>query len=341
MFSKSHMSKSTDGIPLAFLKSLNVCAYPCGRRRSEQIGVGATAYYLPFDPEARLNTEANNIKHSGINGFTQSFLDIKERIATVTVGGVDTTKKVIDKLSVVIAGYLFNIKVSNNYTLADFCDNLFMQLTTTPELPETEAGELENSARAIYANIRLSDVKLYDGFERYFTSVLRDQEWDDQPSASLDLFRDGAGDNMEDASAYYFSGLSFSTAPLTGTAGYPVSTITESLADGATSTIVSLHIFTRSTSTDVWVPYQPAILPRIVHGQTEDSIKIYGNLTVDDNIDCTNLKVTDRIQQTVEIGGIDTNISSPALRIEQKGTGDNPADKVWQLQFFKVDKKEL
>ena len=59
---------ANEKIKQTFVKSLNVQAFPCGRRRSDSNQV------IPFDPEARLNTEANNRKHSGINGYTQTFL---------------------------------------------------------------------------------------------------------------------------------------------------------------------------------------------------------------------------------------------------------------------------
>ena len=69
-----------DTSQLAFLKSTAVKAFPCSRRRSTLIDVDGRAdtvedrYYIPFDPEARLNTESNIRKHSGLNGFKQSYI---------------------------------------------------------------------------------------------------------------------------------------------------------------------------------------------------------------------------------------------------------------------------
>ena len=81
---------------LVFIKSKNINAFPCGRRRGIINKESAADVYIPFDPEARLNTEANNRKHSSINGFKQSYLKWTN----------DGT------LLLVIEGYLFNITLT-------------------------------------------------------------------------------------------------------------------------------------------------------------------------------------------------------------------------------------
>ena len=98
---------------LVFIKSKNVNVFPCGRRRSNLIDAdGSTLtvndrYYIPFDPEARLNTEANNRKHSGLNGFRQSYIYDWSYTASSGV------------LSLVIEGYLFNIILDYEYRTDD------------------------------------------------------------------------------------------------------------------------------------------------------------------------------------------------------------------------------
>ena len=109
---------------LAFIKSKNIQVFPCGRRRSTDIA--GTGTRLPFDPEARLNTEANNRKHSSLNGFTQTYL--KEW---------DTTGK---RLSLSIAGYLFDILLTNDDTdyseAEDFATELLGKLVEISDLDD-------------------------------------------------------------------------------------------------------------------------------------------------------------------------------------------------------------
>ena len=83
---------------LVFIESSYIKVFPCGCRKSELVETGATKQYIPIDPEARLNTEANNRKHSGLNGYKQEYLNYWN-----TNG----------ELSLVLAGYLFNIKLAS------------------------------------------------------------------------------------------------------------------------------------------------------------------------------------------------------------------------------------
>jgi hypothetical protein len=236
LFNHVHSSKQEGGMPLAFINSSYILAFPCGTRRAEL----ANQSYIPYDPEARLNTEANNRKHTGLNGFTQSY--IKEAFEN-------------GELSLVLDGYLFRI---NTESVEAFV-NAF-----TDMLPD-------DSATNIYANIRVAKVKLYEGFENYFTEVLRDQTAEIDPLASIDVNTDVNG-------GYYFSGLSFSTSPLTkedneeNTEGLVVSEKRED-----TSRIISLNILKKVTTDDgisSWQVNQEALLPDIKHGATADSIKV-------------------------------------------------------------------
>ena len=244
MFNEVHNSSKNNGIPLAFVKSLNVQVFPSGRRRSELTvsDLESKKYYIPFDPEARLNTEANNRKHSGLNGFTQTYL--KSWDAT--------------EFSIVLGGYLFTIKsdISDSNSIEafikDFVDELLDKLDVIAENPTS-----------IFANIRIDDTALFSGFTKYSTTILRDQASNDEASTCLDLYVTGTNvtGSSPNTNDYYFSGLSFST---------------ESLASRSTSNdpeTISLKILEKNSS-GTWQIYQPALLPNIEHGATSDSVSV-------------------------------------------------------------------
>ena len=272
MFIESHKSESENtGVSLVFLKSSLVQAFPCGRRRSkEQIsptGKDADKYYIPYDPEARLNTEANHLKQSGLNGFTNCFIRSWKPDDTL--------------ISLVIGGYLFDIQTE--YTaqeLAAYND------------PETAAFAVYNvfnnklqaaamaaaPSNAIYANIRIEEVPLYTGFTNYFTGVLRDQTYETTPSTAIDCKASGIDDALfksHPENYFYFAGLSFSYEPLTGafeeTDGH-FKKVTVDTDSGGKLHTVSMRILVKDDTN--WQPYQPAMLPNIRHGETADSIEV-------------------------------------------------------------------
>jgi hypothetical protein len=269
---------------LAFLKSSTVKTFPSGRRRSEEIDKdGSTSiandkYYIPFDPEARLNTEANARKHSGLNGYTQTYLKEWDN------GTADKNGRLLLSLE----GYLFDIELSSLKTPNAFGSEIATQLGATTE-------------SSIYANIILEDVHLYSsasGLQEYYTSILRDQlnAESTTPSPCLDLLDD---DNKSDSHSYvsnlqnyYFSGLSFSISNDTETNKSEPRTVTRTLsayAGGAgedvtvTQQLISLRILEKVG--DTWQIYQPAYLPRIEHGTTDDSIVVYGDTTIKSSVE--------------------------------------------------------
>ena len=160
---------------LTFIDSSKVRVFPCGRRRS-LINNGSVSdkAYLPFDAEARLNTEANNRKHSSLNGFTQSY-----------IRGLDN-----GILSIAIGGYLFEVQLDS--TLAVFAESV-------------------TSTDTLYANIKLEEVMLFAGtldgtIPPAKTKILRDQTVAQTPETCLDVpYSNNSG------TGYYFSGLSFSS----------------------------------------------------------------------------------------------------------------------------------
>jgi hypothetical protein len=254
---------------LTFVNSKDIKVYPCGRRRTQEISTSNGTFSIPFDPEARLNTEANNRSASGLNGFTQTY--VKESTANT--------------LSLVIAGYLFNIAG------ADIIEKLGSAFNGTD----------------IYANIRIQSTQLFSGFKDYNTWVLRNQTASDGPLTMLDLLKEG--EEPENFNNYYFSGLSFTSTPLSSastnsakealeiegayyinndesvdfsaTNSWGLTTIMKKAdAEGAINPekdvryqqVISLHILTKAN--DTWQIFQPALLPKITHGEIEDSIKV-------------------------------------------------------------------
>ena len=165
MFNEVHKVNGDYGIELAFLNSYKVRAFPCGRRRAKV--EGQVEDYIPFDPEARLNTESNNRKHSSLNGYTQTYID---RI----------TK---NEFVISIAGYLFIIdgftsnKISNDSAAINYIGN------TINSLLSTNTGE-------IYANIRLEDTALFSSTDHglsYTTEILRSQSASDLNNCAMDI----------------------------------------------------------------------------------------------------------------------------------------------------------
>lgn len=258
MFIETHSDNNTT---LTFVKSANIQAYPCGRRQSEAVdrdgnpGTVNDRYYFPFDPEARLNTEANNRKHSSLNGYTQTYLKSWDE----TDGNI----------SLALGGYWFNIKLDAGYITAnDFSTKVLEQID-------------DANATTIYANILTEDVHLFSGFQEYYTSVLRNQSNTSIPETTLDLINTTTADSgnlesMRNFANYYFSGLSFSTTPLTGDTTFKTrNSINKTFTRDYKTVkqqIVSLCILKKVNET--WVINEPAWLPEIEHGETPNSIKV-------------------------------------------------------------------
>ena len=237
MFIKTH----EDGnLRLTFIKSENVQVFPSGRRGAKvENEANIPTNTIPFDPEARLNTEANNRKQSGLSGYTQEYL--KDWSNT--------------HLTLSLAGYLFDI--THAYGSVDAFGQAII----------TALGE--NNTNAVYANILIEKVRLYSGelngkSKEYYTSILRDQSDSAIPATYLDLPND---DNN-----YYFSGLSFSVIPLTSKVGGTAKTRDSLFNSDNTQQLVSLCILEKVDSE--WKIHQPALLPNIEHDTTQNSIVV-------------------------------------------------------------------
>lgn len=319
MFNKT---TELNDIKLAFLDSLNVQAFPCGRRRSELVdkdGKSDTVndrYYIPFDPEARLNTEANNRKYSSLNGFDQTYLK----------DWIDSDDYYCITMS--LAGYLFKItleksaddKKSGYDSQTIFSNALCESLATEPDT---------DKVCKIYANIRLEDVKLFSGYDlNYNTYILRDQSASNEPETSLDLLID-TSKSTSISSNYYFSGLSFSVKPL----GDQNSTETRSCVNITTDDmrqqqIVSLCILEKPVA-GTWQIHQQAYLPKIEHGDTDNSV-IVGDVSAGDlsarDISAANLDTDNITADTIKVNG--TTVPEIKL-VKQENT--------YQLQFIGLD----
>ena len=307
--------ETTSIINLAFAKSLKVQAFPCSRRRSPS----QIAYSIPFDPEARLNTEANIRKYSALNGFTQNYLNAFD--------------SELNQLAFSLAGYLFTVDLSGS-DLSKFGSNL--------------SDKVNPDAESLYANILIENTPLFSGDVTYYTGILQNivnlSSSDIKDESALDLLCSSQGANYSNKNDYYFSGLAFSSEPLTGKTGTSsVSFIKVEDTGLLKQTIVSLQILEK-TNND-WVLYKPALLPKIEHGNTDDSVKVIDLYAKDiiaemiyANIDAKSIKaesitVTDTAKiEKLDIDNFTANesISSPIANINELII-DDAADKIGSL----------
>lgn len=237
---------------LAFVKSVLIKAYPCGRRKSTLVTEGEQKYNIPFDPEARLNTELNNRNTSASNGYTSSYIN---------EWNADSKR-----FSLVLGGYSFELSLPDDtdetkkmYNINNFGKTLITYL----EKP---------SATAIYTNIRLEETPLFRGEVDYDTWILRDQtDYSQTARSELDVEISEKIDLVNQEQNYYFSGLSFSTEPLTEVHD------TRSRLDITTTRrqqqVYSLCIMKKVG--DTWCLNEPAKLPKIEHGESTDSIRVH------------------------------------------------------------------
>ena len=259
MFNETHVfTINSEPVNLAFIKSKNVQAFPCGRRRSTSYAKDDSR--IPFDPEARLNTEANNRKHSSVNGFTQTYIERWDDTAVLS-----------------LAGYLFTIALNDNSqevvkSYKDF--NTFCSQITD------RVGE----TTSIFANILIDNTQLFAGTYineglAYYTDVL--DSWANESikdTSALDLYISDNSIKYEDElDNYYFSGLAFSAKPIAtlyklyneATEGEEFNTRDEYTLKNKQK-VVSLRIFDKVG--DSWKIHEPARLPSIEHGRTENSV---------------------------------------------------------------------
>jgi hypothetical protein len=255
---------------LVFIKSKYINVFPCGRRRAfvDSDGDNKTTkdqYYIPFDPEARLNTESNNRKHSGLNGFRQSYIYEWNRSAGT--------------LALVINGYLFNIELKSDSF--DYSDPAALGAAL-------EVASYLNEADSIYANIKLADnIELFSGNEKVpkaVTEILRDQVLNNESASCLDFLIEGKDKELADS--YYFSGLSLSAEDRTSSA----------------ANVVSLQILTKKDNS--WQVFNQSKLPSVSHGEADGSIEV-GSLSVNDSITAPVVNATQLMQNDHAVSLLD------------------------------------
>lgn len=256
--------QSPDDTSLVFIQSNKINVFPCSRRRSTPISSGDSEYYIPFDPEARLNTEANNRKHSGLNGFKQSYIyDWNE----------DT-----GKLSMVLAGYLFDIQLGDTYsTPATFGNHL-----------ETTVFNGINPT-VIYAKIKMAPTAFFsggDGVPEATTKVLTGQFKTETVPNCLDLLWGSNGEQPIDN--YYFTGLALTCGKST----------TES------ENIIYLPVVKKDNGN--WKVCESSMLPKVDHGSTANSVKV-GLLEAD------SIQISGNSAASLTIG---TNNGKPQLQFK-------------------------
>ena len=296
MFIKTHTNNQN--MTFAFARSSNVQAFPCGRRRSIKVDTNQTR--IPFDPEARLNTELNNRRHSSLNGFTQTYLDV-----------LDATN---GNLSLVVAGYLFNVNFPQVED-KDAQNNTIRRYWTSEEFINAVV-EASKATTAVYANILVEEVSLFSGEPKdYTTWILGGQHAEAIEEQALDL---PSSDTLTDSNSYYFSGLSFSNAPLTNV----VATRSITKSEGTKQILASLCILEKNDA-GIWQIHEPAYLPKIEHGDSPDSIVVNDTLvrkdiTVEGNI---NVAGTPTAGGGIQEGTGDifaaNKIEAPHLKAEQ------------------------
>lgn len=268
-----------------FIKSNYIKVFPCGRRRSTYIDLVEPSssltkekQYIPFDPEARLNTEANNRKHSGLNGFKQNYL----------LEWKDGTDEQDGKLVFVISGYVFEITLPKDKvrTLDDFVNALIAS-------KEAASGETDvENTNTISANIRLDNISFFSSTTTALeakTEVLRNQTQTAYVSDCFDEFIEDSQTTKADTTDranYFFSGLSF--------------TDTGVLSDG----FISMVLFVKRDG--LWQISNTARLPKIDHGQADNSIKV-------GSVEADSIKIGDSIANFI-----------PLIEVVQRGNTDNP-----------------
>jgi hypothetical protein len=326
---------------LVFLNSAQVLAFPCGRRRTPTIDAN---YSIPFDPEARLNTEANNRKHSGLNGYTQTFMSWESGA---------------ESFIVVIDGYLFEVKLPDRTATASTVGDLVISaiakynVTKAPESEKFTDAEIEakievekntlltaidangsNEISNIYANILIQKVPLYSSDKlTYQTSILRDQAADTNSNdwTSINPFIDLQTKEDPGIEDYYFAGLSFSVKPLAEEIDTDIKEKTDFTyeariePDGTLyQKVISCKLFERE-QTD-WKLCNQMLLPKIEHGETEGSVKMKTVL-----VDNLKMPYTDSENKT-------TIRSVPSLNVVETSKDSG----IYQLQFAfgKEEEKE-
>lgn len=307
-----------------YVNSANIQAYPCSRRRSattvvtSEVGgqVNTTDVYIPFDPEAKLTTEETSRHLTSVNGYKTSYIESitdKEMILTVD-------------------GYRFKIAFAEDPLPASYTGanaDGFRAHSIACNILAAGAVDYSslNVGDCLYANILLEERRVVDiqGFREYNTWIIRNQSYDGsetQAAASLDVILPTDDGQLQYGTknpyAYYFTGLTFSTKPLThidqATVQHSsVPTRSERMYNAKILTtgngelyiprqrVVSLKLFEFTSSTDCpWAVHNYARLPEISHGEFDESVELGKLVANSDVISKASLRVQDYEQERVD-----------------------------------------
>ena len=248
-----------------FLSSGNINIFPCSRR-GQYADIDEPIFY---DPEARLNTERTNRIGAASNGFTDSFIESYTRNKDAEGNELSTSTLVF-----MLAGYRVEIK----------------------NLSTSIIDDLGVASDKIYAHLSLhKGVSL--NVESYFTEILYRQSTELDQKNYLDVsYTDNAvedGTGKKSVTDYFFVGVSFTNTPVVD-------------ADTINKAILEPHnlpLFEKVNGD--WQIVQTSLLPKIAHGETENSIKVAGNVEITDGNLIVKNGITTRIGNlNVSEGGI-------------------------------------
>lgn len=312
---------SGTGVTITFPASIDVQAFPCARRRSIELTIGQTQQMWPFDPEARLNTERNNRRNTGINGYRDSYINKISINKPANSAPASGQEQKLGECDFTLAGYNFKLSLFEdslptafNRTGVESGIDLLGQLILhglALDEPST------NSANKLYANIVLEEQMLYTGdLTNATTKKLSASSWllgrqvvkNNSSETALDLLRSIATGEKEaelitDAANFYFSALSFSKEKITPSAaiedrnGVSIAPVER---NGKNLIVVSMNILQKSNNQ--WIINQRALLPDIRHGSTVDSVEV-GSLNALNGLTQTESKIPVPSLQVIDIPG--------------------------------------
>ena len=277
-----HTNNDTD---LVFINSACINVYPCGRRRAVKLDNGEVVGSIPFDPESKLSTERNLRKLTAINGYTNTYI----------YNAND------ESLDFVIDGYLFKINLAaaleylepEKVSLNSFGSELWALFNDDAE---AEQGQ------SICAKIKLQEVPLVDmgdsvEFVKYNTVILGNQysTVSDESigiDAALDikLLENQTVQDPNDAGLiivtdhhtnYVFTGLSFVVLPTDDFNDSDLGLVNPFIKSND-STEITLRLLNYTGAG--WCACQEALLPKVLHGSVENSIRMLGELAIDENL---------------------------------------------------------
>lgn len=193
-----------------------------------------------------------------------------------------------NRLHTAVNGFKDSFIVNNSFTTGD--PLVFVLAGYHIEIknfdPSVIAYALGIETAAIYAHLRLHNNVSLDA-ANYFTEMLYRQSDSTDDKNYLDVIHIDEADT--DKSDYFFVGVSFTKEPLTRDSEL---TIADNLQ------LYNLQLFSKVD--DNWELAQYSLLPKIEHGETEDSISISGDFSIKHGT-----------QETLKVTGSNSTVNVP------------------------------